>query len=337
MRYVPNENMAIEKPTSIDISGEKNNYEKLFRSLTHAVVLASNAVRDANRDFEAKPGEGHRSGITEGDKRAHELMAEHLAKHFPETWILSEEGSSEEQNMFDTKSPDGILEKKDVVIFDPIDGTVAFANKLGNWSTGAGLMHDGEMVGSVIYAQDVNGGMLVRAEKDNGVYLLEKNSNIPQKIEPTPSHDLKDCMVSMGVDATLYPSLMSVISEIAANIRGWSLANSGLLGLAQVAAGRLQAIVQTPQKPWDWAPAYRAVLESGRVFKFFRLVPDAESSDGTLRMVPVEKYDADAFSSDSDKRLGFVAGEPEIVDYIFNKLPKKGWARFNPDTITPQA
>ena len=53
---------------------QESGYGTHMRALTHVTMLASNAVRDANRDFEVKHGEGHRSGITEGDRRAHETV-----------------------------------------------------------------------------------------------------------------------------------------------------------------------------------------------------------------------------------------------------------------------
>jgi hypothetical protein len=67
------------------------------------------------------------------------------------------------------------------------------------------------------------------------------------------------------------------------------------------------------------------VTSLGGVFRFFRL------KDGDL--IPVERYDERAFKAGKENRLGFVAGEPGIVDKLFALLPKTGWERHDPDTI----
>ena len=114
--------------------------------------------------------------------------------------------------------------------------------------------------------------------------------------------------------------------EIAANVRAKYDVGSGLFGLMSVALGRAQVIVQTPQKAWDWVQGYRAILDTGNVFHFFRL------KDGNL--IPVEHYDFEAFCFASEHRLGFIAGEPALAQKLFDKLPKTGWARVRPDTVT---
>ncbi|OGG72646.1 hypothetical protein A3A38_00195 [Candidatus Kaiserbacteria bacterium RIFCSPLOWO2_01_FULL_53_17] len=301
--------------------------------LLGAVVSAGSSIKELERTFEVKEGQSHRSGITSGDVRAQEILFENIRHAFPEACILSEEGGMGGGNVLNINNPEGILEMPAVVVMDPIDGTAVYTNKSGTWSVGAGFMRSGEFVGSAFHAPGLNGGMTVTAEKGKGVYIAEWGAKKPERIEPLrESTARKNAVVAMGVDATLHQPLMSAVPPIASQIRAWTLANSGLLALAQVATGRLQAVVQTPQKPWDWAPMYRAVLESGRVFKFFRLVPDTDANDGTSRLVPVAEYDERSFSVASrENRLGFVAGEPEIAEWLFGQLPKNGWSVRRPD------
>ncbi|OGG58859.1 hypothetical protein A2765_00570 [Candidatus Kaiserbacteria bacterium RIFCSPHIGHO2_01_FULL_56_24] len=301
----------------------------MMRKLLGAVVSSGTAVKEMERRFSVKEGEGHRSGVTSGDMLAQEVIFKNIAAALPDAKILSEEGAGQ-RNVFDVNDPKGILEGPDVVIIDPIDGTAPYANKLGTWCVGAGLMRYGELVGSAIYAPALNGGMSLVAEEGRGTYVSEWGAKTPEHIQPLREHTaLRDCIVAMGVDSSLHRPLMSIVPDISPDIRAWTLANSGLLALAQVATGRLQAVIQTPQKAWDWAPAYRAVLESGMVFKFFRLVPDTETNDGTCKLIPIENYDDTAFASTpKENRLGFVAGEPGVAAWLFEKLPKTGWADY---------
>lgn len=301
-----------------------------------AIVEAGKKIRELSPIFTINEGEGHRSGTTAGDRQSHELVLERLSHYFPGIKIISEEGGRNgESNVLDTTNPGDILKEPEVVIFDPVDGTAAYGNRLGVWSIGVGIMRYGVLCGSALYAPAINFGMLLVAEKGRGVHLWEWNGRISEQCPPIVADtQLSKAIVALGVDPTLYVSVMQLVPDIGVRIRAWMLANSGLLGLAYIASGRIQAVVQTPQKPWDWAPMYSAVVESGRVFKFFRLIPDGTSS----RLTPLEKYDLDAFCArPQTNRLGFVAGESKIVEYIFDLLPQTGWARFNPDIISASA
>src|SRR3989344_8962630 len=295
-----------------------------------AMTLAGKKVRELPPVFAVNEGDGHRSGTTAGDKQSHELVLDQLSASFPGAKILSEEGGrGGKNNVLDVTNPGDIFKEAEVVIFDPIDGTAVYGNRLGGWSIGVGIMRYGVLVGSTLYAPAFNGGMLLVAEKEKGVHTWEWDRRTSKQSPPIAiGTSLSNAIVALGVDPTLYASVMQLVPDMGSRIRAWVLANSGLLGLAYVASGRIQAIIQTPQKPWDWAPMYRAVIESGRVFRFFRLIPEGTSS----RLTPLEKNDPDAFCAlPQTNRLGFVAGESEIAEYIFGLLPKTGWARFNPD------
>ena len=301
-----------------------------------AITTAGKEIRELSPLFAINEGEGHRSGTTAGDKRSHELVLDWLSSFSPGVKILSEEGGrGGKNNVLDVTNPGDIFKEPAVVIFDPVDGTAAYGNRLGNWSIGVGIMRYGALVGSALYAPALNGGMLIVAEIGKGAHLWEWDMHTSEQCSPVaPGTTLSNAIVALGVDPTIYASVMTLVPDIGSRIRAWALANSGLLGLAHVASGRIQAIIQTPQKPWDWAPAYRAVIESGRVFRFFRLIPDGASSI----LTPLKEYDLDSFCSlPKVNRLGFVAGEPEIVNHIFDLLPKTGWAQFNPDTVSAPA
>ncbi|TSC81713.1 MAG: myo-inositol-1(or 4)-monophosphatase [Parcubacteria group bacterium Gr01-1014_19] len=308
------------------------------RIAVKAVMHAGEVAQKADRGAKTKDGEGHRSVVTQGDQRAEAVLVEEILQHFPKSARILSEEDADNQNMLKKDCPDGLMEATYAYIIDPVDGTAPYGSYLGNWCVSAGVMQHGEIVGGAVYAPDLNGGMLLVSDRERCVRVIDPStSDDPLNLfgdfaEPVLP---KNATVFFGVDSMLYPSLTKLMPEIAANVRVTGIANSGILALAQVACGRITAVIQTPQKAWDWAGAYRAVLETGRIFSFFRLVPDSENP-GTDKLVEVGEntYDFDAFKYEKRNRLGYVAGEPAMVRRLMRLLPRKGYARTNPETVS---
>jgi len=298
-----------------------------------SVVMAGEKIKMLTPEFKTNEGEGHRSGHTEGDKIAHQMIFDRLGVRYPDAKFLSEEGKGEDPRLLAKENPIGISREPLVIIYDPLDGTAPYGSQTGYWCVAAGIMRYGNLVGSAIYAPAINGGMLVVSELGNNVWISEWDFTTKICLGIPPAEKaLKKCFVMMGVDSTLYPNFATILPEIGRNIRALGLANSGILGLALLACGRIQAVIQTPQKVWDWAPAWRAVITSGNIFRFFRFAPESDQIHNSI--MAVDSYDYESFCLfPKENRLGFVAGQPDIVDWIFNLLPKTGWQRMNPDTV----
>lgn len=289
--------------------------------IASVVFTAGMAAKDACRNAVVKHGEGHRSVVTAGDISSQKEIID-ACLEIRGVKFLCEESSNDPRvlnNRFPTPIFTGIT-----LVVDPIDGTARFSGKYPDWSVGVGAMEDGGIVGGAIGAPAANGGMLLFSQIGCGAFLYEGGSLsiISQQKADVPA---ERSIVLFGVDASLYPNLTKTMSKIAANVRAKYDVGSGLFGLMMVALGRAQVVVQTPQKAWDWVPAYRALREAGKVFHFFRL------KGGSL--MPVENYDFEAFCSDPEQRLGFVAGEPKLAQKIFDLLPNIGWARIRPESV----
>ncbi len=300
---------------------------ELLENVAEAVVFAGSKVCSLPRAAVVKAGEGHRSVVTEGDEASQKILLDRLSLLYPKAKFLCEE-DSEHPAMLSKYDPRGLFYTDLVFIVDSLDSTARYGANIGGWSVVVGIMQRSHITGSVVYAPALNGGLLVVAE-DKRLALAEWDGEggfCSLGVRgPTAS---SSSVVLLGVDALLYPTITVFVPEVAANVRAVFTSGSGALGLALVACGRAQAIIQTPQKAWDWAGAYRAVLEGGGVFLFFRI-----TQDGIL--APLNSYNHEAFCYlPKTNRLGFVAGEPALACKLFDLLPKTNWARTNPDTVT---
>ena len=291
--------------------------------MSSAAIRAGALLKNAPRNAVAKIGEGHRSVITEGDKKSQREILSVCSK-LSEAKFLCEEDSNDPRVLPREISREDL--HGTILVVDPVDGTVRFAGGYPDWTIGIGKICSGAIVSGIIFAPAANGGMLLFSEVGHGVFLYEQGSCKKVPIRPAAGTPMESSVVLFGVDASLYPNLARLVPKITVNVLGKYDVGSGLFGLMMVALGRAQAVVQTPQKAWDWVPAYRAIINTGNVFRFFRL------KNGKL--IPEEWYDFEAFSYAPKHRLGFVAGEPALVKKLFDKLPKSGWARINPESVS---
>lgn len=306
--------------------------DQAILAATQGVLEAGEAIKKLDPNPVAK--EGHRSVITTGDNLSGDILVRCLTSAFPKAPILSEEDSSH-PNMLNKDNPEGLFLADLSFVIDPLDGTAPYSSKLANWCVAACILRKGKIIGGAVFAPAINGGMLLVSEKDRETFVVDwiTNGGRVRTVAKNGETPPEKCFIVFGVDSTLYSSMTSVLPKIAPNVRCMGMANSGILALSQLACRKIQVVVQTPQKAWDWAGGYRAVKESGQIFRFFRLVPDIDSANREDMLVPIEDYDFDAFRYlPKQHRLGFVAGEPAITERIFNLLPRHGWLRTNPDT-----
>lgn len=287
------------------------------RTLIGAVKYAGEEIKSLPREAEIKEGEGHRSIVTMADKISQGII---LSK-FSEIKFLCEEEAPNDRRVLSCENPEGIF-TGDCAVVDPLDGTALFASGFPEWCVGGGLLKNGKIVASAITAPQANGGLSIFSRKEKAFSLEGGTLKTLGRLIPKSN---EQCVVLRGMDTELYGNITRLMPKIAASVRAVYTMGSGHFGLMAVTLGRAAAIIQTPQKAWDWVPCYHALVTTGGVFRFFRL------NDGKL--VPVKKYDLQSFSYKKENRLGFVAGEPEITEKLFNLLPRTDWERHDPDTI----
>lgn len=81
------------------------------------------------------------SPLTEADLRADAIIRSGLERHFPGTFILSEESSSADAGPRDT-----------FFLVDPLDGTKEFLKRNGEFTVNIALVHGGDAVAGVVLA-----------------------------------------------------------------------------------------------------------------------------------------------------------------------------------------
>jgi fructose-1,6-bisphosphatase/inositol monophosphatase family enzyme len=297
-----------------------NSFYPAAGMLIRSVDTSGKMIKGLCRTPQTKVGEGHRSIITKADRYSNEYILSCFLR-FPRVRFMCEEESSDSRAL-SKENPVGIF-SGDVAVVDSLDGTTLFAIYFPEWCVGAGLLQDGIVTATVITAPQVNGGMTLFGFGED-LYLAQMNEP-SQRISHITEKPPRECVILRGVDTELYSNITSLMPKIAASVRGVYVMGSGHFGLMSVALGRAAAIIQTPQKPWDWVPGYHAITKLGGIFRFFRLEAG--------RLIPVERYDERAFKLGKENRLGFVAGEPVMVEKLFAMLPRSRWERHDPDMI----
>jgi myo-inositol-1(or 4)-monophosphatase len=114
--------------------------EKVTRELASAVSEAGEiALKMFREGCKSWLKDGH-SPVTEADIAVDELLRKRLRAYMPSAGWLSEE----------TVDAPERLERSEVFVVDPIDGTRAFVNKMEDWSISAALVFAGRPVSAAL-------------------------------------------------------------------------------------------------------------------------------------------------------------------------------------------
>lgn len=298
--------------------------EHLHPIITQAGFIVQDAIADGVKAKvkEDVPGGSHHSIGTEADDESQAYLLEELRRDFPGALFLAEE---------ECQGPDLILndnlvrikEPGTVFILDSVDGTAGAYRERWDWSVVANWMQDGEHRGGAIFAPDVREGFLIVGEKGKGAWLQEGNEATyrnpfqPVSVVERPQ---RQSTVLYGVDVLKRPQFQNFQHKVANIVETAVMAGSCGLGVATVAAGRAEAIVQPHQWPWDWASTAIIEAAGGKVqFYHYR--------DGVL--VPLAEPDLPSYNRSDRKKqggLGFIAGAPELVDWLWQQL-QKNWVK----------
>ena len=198
--------------------------------------------------------------LTEADGAVERFLSDGLAAAFPEDGFQGEEAGS---------TRDGRLRW----VVDPIDGTSNYARGAARWCVSVGLVEGDTFLLGVLAAPALN--ETFAACQGQGATL----NGAPIRVAATNSLDraIIEAGWSPRVAAADYLALCDRVLEAGAMLRA---GGSGALGLADVAAGRMDGYAELHINLWDCAAALAVLIEAGAAVNAF--LPGGAAAGGPI-------------------------------------------------------
>jgi myo-inositol-1(or 4)-monophosphatase len=243
----------------------------LEKRLAFAVRLAKEAGARALA-LQPPPGapaatlKGAQDWLTAADGAVETFLAESLAEAFPEDGFMGEEhGTGREGGLR--------------WIVDPIDGTSNFARGSKRWCVSIGLLDGPVSVAGVIHAPALM--ETFAAAKGTGATL----NGVPIHAATTtdPARAQIECGWSARRPNADFYRISQTIMDQGAMLRA---GGSGALGLADVAAGRIDAYIEMHINLWDVAAALCILPEAGAYVSDFTAGPGMTQGNPILAAAP---------------------------------------------------
>ena len=176
--------------------------------------------------------------VSNADTTAEKIIINELSKSRKKYSILGEEIGIKVN-----------IDKDNVWIIDPIDGTINFLHGVPHFAISIALKSKGEIISGLIY--DPIKDEMFYAEKNNGAYLNNKRIRVSKK------KNLEDCLFATG----------GIISEKNKTNTNILIRRSGsaALDMAYVACGRFDGYFQKKLNIWDIAAGIIIVKEAGGI------------------------------------------------------------------------
>lgn len=189
--------------------------------------------------FELK---GHQDYLTEADGEVERLIVQRLGEAFPGDTVFGEEGG-------------GRMSSR-VWVIDPIDGTANFARGIPHFCVSIAFVEDGRTAVGAICNPMLN--ELYAAQRGGGATL----NATPLKVSGMT--DIRRGTVELGWSTrrplTEYVEMVGRVTALGA---GFRRGGSGALGIAYVAAGRIDGYCELHINAWDALAGLLMVEEAG--------------------------------------------------------------------------
>lgn len=221
-----------------------NDPDRRFHAGCAAVLAAGRLARRhfANRhllEIEAKGPQDHASAA---DREVERLIVDLLSATFPDDGFLGEEGGGKVTNS--------------LWVIDPIDGTTNFIHGLAAYCVSLAYLRDGDVELGLIY--DPSADELFAAQRRMGATCNGEPIRVSRRTR------LADAMLGIGFS---YRRPVSSFIEVTGRLLDahceFRRAGSGALGMAHVAAGRLDGYWEQHINSWDVLAGLLLVREAG--------------------------------------------------------------------------
>jgi myo-inositol-1(or 4)-monophosphatase len=212
-----------------------------------AQALAREAGKLMRRRFEDRSSfkltfKGHQDYLTEVDGEVERLVVSRLAALFPADTFIGEEGGREASDS--------------VWVIDPIDGTANFARGIPHFCISLAYLKDRKPMIGVIY--DPMRDEMYSAIGGGGATL----NGVPMKVSGTA--DIRSATLEIGWNnRSGIPGFIALLQRVMAQGAGMIRSGSGALGMAYVAAGRIDGYLEQHINAWDVLAGVLLVQEAG--------------------------------------------------------------------------
>jgi myo-inositol-1(or 4)-monophosphatase len=258
---------------------------RLARSAGEFMVGAAGDQRDSTEKSNIK------DFVTVADIKSQDMIRAGLRTAFPGVDVLSEEDTANEQAAMREPDFTGF-------VLDPIDGTYNFKRDMRESAISIGYVERGEPVAGVVF--DPYRDELYVAEKGKGatrngepIRVSSQKELAGASIATSNSYDDEAMVRNLQRQIGIYEQ---------SGIMPWTnCLGSGVLIMAWVACGRIDAYHHNGIKPWDNAAAFVILREAGAT------VHDLNGNEAALTTGTI------------------LLGTPAIVsqlEAVFNKLPE---------------
>ena len=185
---------------------------------------------------------GRHDIVTAMDREVERFIRAAIAQHYPDDALIGEEeGGSGGERLW---------------IIDPIDGTANYARGIPHYCVSIGYLERGAPTVGVLY--DPSHDRLYAAASGEGAWCNGERLSVSPCAELTAA--TVECGWSTRRSTADYMALVGSVLGAGCAIRR---AGSGALGLADVAAGRIEAYCELHINAWDCAAGILLVHEAG--------------------------------------------------------------------------
>ena len=144
-------------------------------------------------------------------------------------------------------------------IVDPLDGTHNFMRGIPIFAVSIALQKDGRIIVGAIYLPYEN--ILINAIKGQGTFVNGTRQQIKKR-------KLRDSVLVL--ETYFDQTDMNMLQKFVSQTTELRIYNSASSMLAYLALGRVDAVIDRVDKPWDWAAGSLIVTEAGGVVSNFQ-------------------------------------------------------------------
>ncbi|MEY2892477.1 MAG: hypothetical protein RJA98_2385 [Pseudomonadota bacterium] len=210
--------------------------------------LAVDAGRLAHTTFGASPtaSKGRHDVVTEMDLAVERFIRDAIAARFPDDTVIGEEAGGASHGRAGER----------VWIIDPIDGTANYARGIAHYCVSIGLLENGVPVMGALH--DPSHERLYFATRGGGAWLNG------ERLQVSPIAEMGAATVECGWSTRRSTAdYLAMVGRVMHTGCAMRRAGSGALGLADVAAGRIEAYAEMHINAWDCAAGILLVHEAG--------------------------------------------------------------------------